>query len=385
VLFLNVHELGFTTTCRTIQHYSALHPGIDAYHVNSRLSGWRRVGGATVGHRLRGWDFQGLRLMATWRLYYQAAIFPRLRPLDRFDVIHIMTQQRGAALLGLRNRTRAKFAVNLDAPTAEFYRQVERSRPWLDLDVMLEQRVFNAADAVIAASQWAADAVERDHGVERSRIVIGKHCAVRAERTPVRDHAGAALRGTPGHAPVRIVFVGNDWLRKGGHKVLAWHQARWADRCEFHVCSARAPVDRSARNVIWHGATPHDTLINEVLPSCDLMAMPTWNDTFMVAAQEAQAAGLPVVTSAMCGIPEVVRGGVTGFLRERADEAGFVADIERLLDDPGLRAHMGRAAAEHARRDLNPDVWHVHMLDQLVALGRGQPLRRAPAGVWVRD
>ena len=385
ILFLNVHELGFSTTSRTLQHYTALHPGVDAYHVNVRQSGWRRLAGATVARRVRGWDFQSARLMAAWKVYYQRAIFPRLAPLDRFDAIHFMTQQRAGAMFGLRQRTRAKFAVSIDAARIEYCRQLGWSRPFLDLDTALEARLFHQADAVIGSTQWAADSVERDHGIDRSRIVVHKHCAIRKGTPPVRDHADAALRGTPGHAPVRIVFAGNDWERKGGHKVLAWHQARWADRCEFHVCSARAPVNRSARNVVWHGPTPHDTLINDILPTCDLMAMPTVNDVFMVAGQEAQAAGLPVVTSALCGLPEVVRDGVTGFLLAPTDDAGYIAAIERLIDDAALRARMGRAAAEHAARNLNPDVWHPHMIDQLVALARGQPLARVPAGIWIRD
>jgi glycosyltransferase involved in cell wall biosynthesis len=64
---------------------------------------------------------------------------------------------------------------------------------------------------------------------------------------------------------------------------------------------------------------------------------------------EAMASGLPVVTTAAGGIPELVTPGVTGLIVEPHDIAGIAANIGRLLDDAALRARLGsagRAAVE---------------------------------------
>jgi colanic acid/amylovoran biosynthesis glycosyltransferase len=59
---------------------------------------------------------------------------------------------------------------------------------------------------------------------------------------------------------------------------------------------------------------------------------------------EAQAMGIPVVSSRHGGIPEIVRDGVTGLLAEERDVAGLAAAIGQLLSDASLRERL-RAAA----------------------------------------
>ena len=63
---------------------------------------------------------------------------------------------------------------------------------------------------------------------------------------------------------------------------------------------------------------------------------------------EAMAAGLPVVASAVGGIPEIVRDGETGLLVPPGDADALAAALGRLLDDDGLRRRLGAAGRERA-------------------------------------
>ena len=63
-----------------------------------------------------------------------------------------------------------------------------------------------------------------------------------------------------------------------------------------------------------------------------------------VALMEAMAAGLPVVATAISGIPELVQSDVTGFLVPSADPVALADSLARLAADRDLRARMGRAA-----------------------------------------
>ena len=47
------------------------------------------------------------------------------------------------------------------------------------------------------------------------------------------------------------------------------------------------------------------------------------------------ACGVPVVTTNVGGLPEVVVHGESGFLHDVGDTDGMAADVDRLLDDPG--------------------------------------------------
>jgi glycosyltransferase involved in cell wall biosynthesis len=64
---------------------------------------------------------------------------------------------------------------------------------------------------------------------------------------------------------------------------------------------------------------------------------------------EAAACGLPVVTTRVGNMPELIRDGENGFFVER-DAADIAAKLRRLRDDPGLRERLGRAARATAEQ-----------------------------------
>ena len=63
---------------------------------------------------------------------------------------------------------------------------------------------------------------------------------------------------------------------------------------------------------------------------------------------EAMACGLPVVSTLTGGTDELIREGRTGFLVRPRDPAGMAGALERLVEDPELRAKMGRAGRKRA-------------------------------------
>jgi glycosyltransferase involved in cell wall biosynthesis len=81
----------------------------------------------------------------------------------------------------------------------------------------------------------------------------------------------------------------------------------------------------------------------EAYSACDLYAWPAINEAYGMALLEAQAAGLPVVSRATRGVPDVVVDGRTGLLS--ADDGGFAKALRELLMNPSRRAALGREAA----------------------------------------
>ena len=59
---------------------------------------------------------------------------------------------------------------------------------------------------------------------------------------------------------------------------------------------------------------------------------------------EAQAAGLPIVSTSTGGIPYVVKGGETGLLVPPGDHEGMARASLRLLEEPGLAVRLARSA-----------------------------------------
>jgi glycosyltransferase involved in cell wall biosynthesis len=62
------------------------------------------------------------------------------------------------------------------------------------------------------------------------------------------------------------------------------------------------------------------------------------------------AARLPVIASAVGGIPDVVQDGVTGFLVQSGDEAGLAEKLRWILERPEAAAEMGVRAHTFAKR-----------------------------------
>ncbi len=376
VLFLHGLEVGFATTAENLIHYASSRADLDAVHVRLSMPRWLRLACTQSPFPVGELDCRYFRHMLFWRAHLRSFLGNgRSLPLDRFDVVHITTQQRALIIRDFArqgaNPTGARFAINLDATLRnwESMRGLRRLLP--PFDWAMEGRILRSADMLACATDWVARSATGSSGVDPGRIVLHKPCA----RTPARTGARA-----PNPRP-RIIFVGGNWIDKGGPRLLRWHQQHWADRADLHIVSGSAPRDLAARGVTVHGKVPHDTLVGELLPSADLFVVPTKWDTFMIAAQEAQAAGVPVVTTRTGGVGECVQDGVTGFLCDHDDDAQYLRAVDQLLTDPALRSRMSDAAAAHARTALSADCWHNHLLDNLVALADGHRLARLPGSL----
>ena len=90
--------------------------------------------------------------------------------------------------------------------------------------------------------------------------------------------------------------------------------------------------------------------IPEVLAAGDVFALASdWEGT-PLAVMEAMAAGLPVVATAVGGVPELVSDGETGLLAPAGDTRAFAGALSRVAGDAEMRGAMAGAARRRAER-----------------------------------
>jgi glycosyltransferase involved in cell wall biosynthesis len=79
---------------------------------------------------------------------------------------------------------------------------------------------------------------------------------------------------------------------------------------------------------------------------------------------EAMASGLPVVSTNVSGIPELIESGVNGLLAPQKDARALADAVARLLDAPALRRELGGAAREKVCRlfDAESNILALHRL-----------------------
>lgn len=96
--------------------------------------------------------------------------------------------------------------------------------------------------------------------------------------------------------------------------------------------------------VDWRGRVPLDALPGELAMMHVFAAPSRVPEAFGVALLEAQACGVPVVASAVGGLPEVVAHGQTGYVVPPEDPAALATALGDVLEDEDRRQRMGDAA-----------------------------------------
>jgi len=95
--------------------------------------------------------------------------------------------------------------------------------------------------------------------------------------------------------------------------------------------------------------------VPELLSCCDLFVLPSVAEGLPNAVLEAMAAGLPVVTTRVGGVPEIIEDGVTGLLVPPKDPRALAEAISRVLRNPELAARIAHAGQEHVRSEFSFD------------------------------
>jgi glycosyltransferase involved in cell wall biosynthesis len=180
----------------------------------------------------------------------------------------------------------------------------------------------------------------RDYGIPESKITVIPP-GVDLTRWP-RQNASLRAQADDGR-PVKLLFVGGEFARKGGELLLRCFRAGLDERAELHIVT-QAPVAPAPNIFVYHNLTPNSDTLLRLYAESDIFVFPSLADCAPLAVPEAMAAALPVISTRVGAIPEMVRESETGLLLPPGDEGALRNAIETLLERPELRVRMGAAA-----------------------------------------
>ena len=324
--------------------------GIEQTIVTSRLAarrGRQRLGRHGVVHRV------GLHISHLRQLWALCAVPVLLgsRP-RRFDVVHAH-QGEDIAVLALamvaRGLSRCPLVVTVHT-SVQHTLQGTGPRTWAlrRLGGALERVALRRADAVLVLVERTAAALRED-GVRPERIhvlpsgfepalfaaqhadpfdgvpvprvgYVGRLAEQKAPQVVVEAFASVS-------APASLVIVGDGPLRSVVEQAIE-----------------RSPARDRIRSV---GFVPH-LCIPAVLQSLDVLVLPSRYEEMGSVLVEAMASGLPVVASAVGGIPEIVLDGETGLLVPPGDTAALAQAVDELVGDEERRRRMSRSARQRS-------------------------------------
>jgi len=99
----------------------------------------------------------------------------------------------------------------------------------------------------------------------------------------------------------------------------------------------------------------------ELLKGADILIFPSKNEGQPFVILEAMAAGLPIISTKVGCIPEMVEDGVNGFLIEPGDVDRLAEKICAVLSDGALRRRMGEASRERFLSEFTFDIFAKRM------------------------
>src|SRR5882672_2784323 len=231
--------------------------------------------------------------------------------------------------------------------------------------LFVHRAVMRRARRMTTWSQWAKDSLVRHYGVVADAVTV--------------IHPGATFANFPDPStrsqrrpgPMRILFVGGDFVRKGGDLLLEVFRRHLRGSSELHLVTA---ADVPSGDGVWvhRGLKPHSAELLALYADADVFAFPTRADCFGVVLAEAMAAGLPIVTTRVAAIPEAVRDGESGsgFVIEVDDAEALRERLERQAKSPDLRKRMGRYSRSVGEESFDMDKNANRIAEVLVDLSR---------------
>lgn len=231
--------------------------------------------------------------------------------------------------------------INYDS-LAEHYGHRPATDGFLDRQkYQLVRRAFHAAAGLVTWSEWARRSLIADYGVDSSVVRV-----VPPGVQPMWFDIGRMRTGADvdrPSRPLRILFVGADFDRKGGRLLLELMHGTLGEKCELHVVT-RTAVPAQPNVIVHRDLEANSSGLRQLFAESDVFVLPTLADCLGVVLEEAAAAGLPVITTDVGGVGESVAPGSSGLLVPPGNGRALELAISALIDDPGRRLGMGRAA-----------------------------------------
>jgi len=227
------------------------------------------------------------------------------------------------------------------------------------LQILLGLITARAADLVLAPSAATAAEIRRDYRVEDVEVIPNVTGGLPAG--PAGEAEGRS-EGKPGY----LLFVGRLRIRKGVEvllEALAGLRGRSpatmlkiAGDGEHRAAVERRTDELGLRDAVAFLGGCAGPRVRALLRGAAALVVPSIYEGMPLVVLEAMDMGVPVVASAVSGIPEVVVDGETGWLVPPEDPEALGRALAEVLGDPGEARRRGEAGRRRVERLYRPAV-----------------------------
>ena len=188
----------------------------------------------------------------------------------------------------------------------------------------LERIAYQRDDVFpVMTSEWAANRAVADYGIDPAKISV-LSLGPNMEHPPSGPEVQSAIRSR-GNGTCRLLFVGKEWIRKGGPFAVEATAAliKLGVRAELHVVGPQELATGSAAAAALPGFVHNHGFLRKFVPEeaeilnklffeSDFFILPTQAEALGVVFAEAAAFGLPSLGTSVGGVPSVLHDGIDG-------------------------------------------------------------------------
>lgn len=297
--------------------------------------------------------------------FFPAALVHTIRTITvkNIDICHLHVSQDGSFYRKLFVFWIAKILrckVILQIHGSKFEKFMTRDI----LNRLLTKSMFNRSDSVIVLS-------------ERFKSKLSEF-ATKARVVKLYNPAPMLSGSIGGQKPtegLNVLFLGQLSRRKGVYDLLSCildqreyflqQKVRFILAGDGDVAEVRSFVDRNGLEQLleipgWiSGKTKH-----RYLSEADIYVLPSYNEQMPMSILEAMAYGIPVISTFVAGIPELIETGKNGILVHAGDREGLSSALQELISSDEKRTRMGRETRKKVLAEFDPE----YIVQQLVSI-----------------
>lgn len=263
-------------------------------------------------------------------------------------------------------------------------RQSKLNQATLEAMEQFEAIALTKAHHVIYPSQWAAQSAIDDYGVAPSKVSIIPFGA-NLEHPPTAAEV-LKNRQTNPFGPCRLLFIGRDWQRKGGDIAFQTllELLHRNINAELTIVGTVPPphIHHEKLTVIPHldkNYPQHRQRLNQLLQQSHFLLLPSRAECYGIALCEANAFGLPVLTTAVGGISTIVKNGRNGYKLPLAACSSDYADrLVQILAHPAHYQQLTLLSRSEFDQRLNWNSWAESVYTLLLSLQKNPKSLYAP-------
>ncbi len=250
---------------------------------------------------------------------------------------------------------------------SRYYKKDFKNMSWISKweGNFVEKKSLNKSSIIIYPSSWAEDSAVNDYHINRDKIALFPYGA-NMDKIPGREVILEKEKNTT----LTLLYLAVEWERKGGPIAFETlkHLCEKNIDTKLIVCGCVPPANFVHPNLtiipfLNKNKPDEHAAFLDLLINAHFLILPTRADCSLIVASEANAYGMPVITTETGGVPYVVRDCVNGYcLPYNADAEMYATLLSELFFDKEKYHELILTSRKRFEEELNWDKWAENLL-----------------------